>query len=291
MISLYKNNYIEISGSGPTFKVDHNPLPTKFENYYIESRKAAEEIYELRNGKLNILYSGGIDSEFALSIFLDMGIPITPVIIKLNPDYNIHDLEYATKFCQDKNIEPVIIDIDFDWFVESGLLLSIAKETNCNIYHRSATAYAAKQLDGTVLLGDGEPYVKLQKDGSWNIEINQHEYAVSNYFQLHNIHGTAHFNTYTPEMKAAFLSDARIYDLVHNRLPGKQGTITSKPIIYNRNNNFNLSERPKYHGYECIPTSEIFQHPAFEEIELFGKSCNGIYSVNYFQFMKEHHLC
>jgi len=291
MISLYKNNYIKISGSGPTFTVDHKYLPTKFENYYIESRKAAEEIYELRNGKLNILYSGGIDSEFALSVFLDMGIPITPVIIKLNPNYNIHDLEYAIKFCQGKNIEPVIIDIDFDWFVESGLLLSIAKETNCNIYHRSATAYAAKQLDGTVLLGDGEPYVKLQKDGTWNIEMYQHDYAVSNYFQLHKIYGTAHFNTYTSEMKAAFLSDVRICDLVNNRLPGKLGSITSKPIIYNRNNNFNLSERPKYHGYENIVTSKIFQHSAFKEIEEFGKNCNGIYSVNYFEFMKEHQLC
>lgn len=291
MITLTKNNYIQAYGCGNNFNVLINSIPNKFDNYYKESVFAAEEIYSMKQGNLNILYSGGVDSEYALSIFLKSGIPIHPVIIKLNPNYNAHDTDYAIKFCEDKNIKFTVIDIDFDNFVTSGLMLNIAKEINCSIYHRSATAYAAQQLDGTVLLGDGEPYIKLKDDGVWNIEIYQHDYAVANYFKKHGIYGTPHFNRYSPEMMAAFLSDHRMIDLANNRVPGKLSSNSSKFIIYNRNGNLNIEERPKYHGYEKIETSKIFQDPSFNEIAVLSKSCDGIYSTNYFDFMKENNLC
>jgi hypothetical protein len=283
MILLSKNNYLRQT---TPWSLEYDPLPTKFDNYFVESCRAAEEIYSQKKGKLHLLYSGGVDSEYALSVFLHMGMDITPVIIRLNPNYNTYDIDYAFNFCVSKGLNPVVLDINFDRFVKSGKFLEVSKICRSELYHRAATAYAAGQLDGTVLLGDGEPYIR-NIDGVWNVEIYQHDYAVWNYFVAKGIYGTIHFNRYTPEMMMSFFSDKRINDLANNKVPGKLGSNSSKFIIYNRHSNFNLEERPKYHGYETIEKSEIFNHPDFQELAVLGKEWNGVYSKNYFEFMKE----
>jgi hypothetical protein len=285
MIDQVKNNYIRPIGTGPSFNLLIDSLPDTVGTYYDESIKAAKEIADLRQGKLHLMYSGGLDSEYALSIFHKLRIEVTPVIIKLGK-YNLHDIKYAFDFCQSKNITPLIVDIDFDYFVRSGMMLEICKETNSSVYHRAATAYASGKVDGTVLLGDGEPYIKLQ-DSEWNIVINEHEYAVYNYFRKHGIHGTTHFNSWTPEMFKSFLLDERILSLANNKHVGKLSSNSSKIFVYNRNNDFSLIDRPKYTGYEQIETSEIFQHPDFLELQKFGKDHDGTFITNFHRFIEK----
>jgi hypothetical protein len=286
-MQLSKNNYILPSGMGSTFGVLFDELSKQYDNYFVESCRAAKEVYDLKQGKIYMLYSGGVDSEYALSIFLSLGMNITPVIINLNPNYNDFDIKYATDFCNRKNITPLIVNLDFDQFVKSGKFLEVSKICRSEVYHRAATAYVAGQLDGTVLLGDGEPYIKKGSNDNWNIEIYEHDYAVWNYYVAKGVYGTTHFNRYTPEMLLSFFDDKRMIELANNTVPGKLSSNSSKFIMYNRNGDFNLEERPKYHGYEKIETSEIFKHDAFRELEIIGKEWNGVYSTNYFEFMKQ----
>jgi hypothetical protein len=285
MIDFSKNNYVVPVGTGDNFTVSFSSLPANFNNYFVESCTAAEEIYSLKQGKFYILYSGGLDSEYAISVFLHLKMDVIPVIINLNPNYNNFDTVYAINFCNKHNLTPLIINLDFDKFVTSGKFLEVSKICKSEIYHRAATAYVAEQLNGTVLLGDGEPYIK-KNNNSWGIEIRQHEYAVWNYFVDKGIYGTTHFNSYTAEMMMSFLTDNRILDLANDSIPGKLSSNSSKFIIYNRHSNFNLGERPKYHGYETIEKSKIFQHDDFQELKDIGKIWNGTYSKNYFEFMK-----
>ena len=110
-----------------TFSVLFNELSKQYDNYFVESCRAAKEVYDLKQGKVYMLYSGGVDSEYALSIFLSLGMDITPVIINLNPNYNDFDIKYATDFCNRKNITPLIVNLDFDQFVKSGKFLEVSK--------------------------------------------------------------------------------------------------------------------------------------------------------------------
>jgi len=289
MIPLYKNNYVKTSGHGKDFFVTFDKLPSKFNNYYIESCRAAEEIYSLKQGKIHILYSGGIDSEYCLNIFLSMGIDVIPVIIKLNPGYNKHDIDYAFKFCQSKNIKPLIIDIDFLNFIESGKLVEITHEIKASTFGRAPIAYAAGLLDGTVILGDGQPYIQLnKKDNIWYMIEKEHDFSIYNYFIKHNIHGTAHFNRFTPEMFASFMTDQRMVELTSNQAQGKSSNNTSRDVIYNRHSRFNLEVRPKYHGFEFIHLyPEIRKNEKiFKDLTEFGKQYEGIFSVSYQEFMK-----
>jgi len=291
MMPLCKNNYIRHSGTGDTFNVEIDPLPTKFDNHFIETCRAAEEIYSLKQGKFHILYSGGIDSEHTLSVFLHLGLDVTPVIIQLNSGYNQHDIKYAFEFCESKKLKPMVIDIDFDHFVKSGQMLSIARDIKSQVYHLSATAYATGLLDGTVIHGDIEPYIKLNTDDNkWYYCQYEYDYAKINYYKQKGIYGTTHFGCWTPGMTSSFLSDQRIQDLAGNKFPGRLGSESSKHYVYNRHSNFNLVVRQKYTGYEIIEKSEIFKHESFEELKEFGKTCNGCYTKDYFEMMREHGL-
>jgi hypothetical protein len=284
MIPLTRNNYIRQSGSGSDFKVEIDKLPVGG-NYYEESVLAAEELYSIKEGNLHVLYSGGLDSEYVLSLFLELGMNITPVIIKLS-EYNAHDIKYAFDFCQYRNVTPKIIDIDFDMFVKSGKLLEIATEARSSVYHRPATAYAASQLDGTVLLGDGEPYIRLNEEtNTWNLEVDEHDYVVYNYLTSRGIPCAPHFNRYRAEMMSAYMLDPRMKELAEHKHPGKLGSNSSKTFMYNRHSPFKLAERQKYTGYEVIEQSEIFKHETFIQLE---NKYEGLVAFDYHSFVRDY---
>jgi len=289
MIPIVKNNYIRVNDNGPNWQFSMDQCREKFDNLFLETCRAAEEIYSLKNGKIYFLYSGGIDSEHALSVFLHLRIKIIPVIIKLTPHYNDFDIAYAYKFCESKNLNPVTIDIDFDEFVKSGKILDYAKKYKSEIHHRPAVMHAISKLDGTIILGDNEPYInKNTVTNTWNYQIHEHDYALPNYFIKNNIHGTPHFGCWTIKMAMAFLTDPIMLSLANNQVPGKLGSNSSKHLIYNRHSNFNLEVRPKYTGYEIIEKSPIFQHESIKELQ---KSCqiyNGKFNQDYFKFMNKY---
>lgn len=287
MITTYKTNYLQQSGHGSNFNISLGELPKTFDNYYVESCRAAEYIYANKTGRLHLLYSGGVDSEYALNIFHHLGMEVVPVIIKLNSGYNDHDTEYAFQFCESKGLTPKVVDIDFDHFVRSGQFIDLIKKLKTSKYQYTLTAHVSCMLDGTVLNGDGEAFIrKRENSNQWDIVVYEFDYSVVNYMESQGIPGTAHFNCYTPEMFLSFLADRRIEQLAGNKVPGKLTSTSSKFIVYNRHSNFNLVERPKYHGYEKIEQSEIFKHEAFREAEKLAELYNGEWTAEYFDFME-----
>lgn len=286
-MNITENNYILPEYSEQKFSVRVEPLP-EGTNYFQESLSAAQKIESQKSGELYIMYSGGIDSEYAVSVFDFLKIDFTPVIIKFKKDYNKHDVDHAIGFCERQSLKPLIVDIDFEDFVNRGNLLKISSEMRCSIYHRAVTAHVIGNLDGTVLCGDGEPYIRLnQETDIWEVKIFQHDYSIVNYYIDNGIYGTPHFNRYTPQMMRTFLADQRMHDLAQNKIPGKLGSDSSKFFMYNRHSPFFLSPRPKYHGYELIENLEIFNHEDFLEIRKNGKVWDGIFKENYFDFLRK----
>jgi hypothetical protein len=168
-------------------------------------------------------------------------------------------------------------------------MYTIARSMNCSKYHYAATARAIGSINGTVLCGDGEPYIRLDPETKrWNIMIHEYEYGLTNFYRLHNLAGTPHFNRYTKEMYYSFLLDARMQELANNQVPGKTSSFSSKWIIYNRHSGFNLEERPKYHGYERVEMSPIFQHESFERLKQeMTPAMDGDWVMDYFTFIEQ----
>jgi hypothetical protein len=282
-----KHNYYRSSGKGSDFTVEFDAFPKKFLNHNLESKIAAQEIYDKKQGKLNILYSGGLDSEFALTTFIDLGLKVEPVFVKLNPNYNDVDFHYATEYCKNRNIPLTVIDIDFDSFVKSGKILKIAEEMECSIYHRSALAYAITKIDGTIICGDCEPYLK-KYEHDWYLDIDEHEFSLGKYFKKYNIYGTPYFGCYTPEKFISYLHTDIVQDLIANRVPGKLSSFSSKSLIYNSNSSYNLSHRQKLTGYEEMEKMPIFKNEVFAEFQKLKRLYGGSQRYEISQFLKEH---
>lgn len=278
-----QNDYLRPSGSGNKFHVEIDPPKNTNANYHTTSLEVAEKVYSNKIGKLHVMYSGGVDSEYILNLFLTLGIEIVPVIVLLKPNYNHHDVKYAFDFCESKNLKPLIIDIDFDNFVESGKIIDIAEEYQIAAYQFPTTFSVLKKLDGTIVMGNhGPPHMtKDCKTGIWYVDEIEPFFAVLKFFEKNKLHGAPFFLVHTAEQYLSFLQDPIMAALSKNQFKEKQGNNSVKRLVYNKLGNFNQLLRPKYTGYENIESSKIFNHPNLKIFEEYKKQWWGEYREPY----------
>jgi len=72
---------------------------------------------------VEVLYSGGLDSELVLLSCLKNNIPVIALTLVIKIDgliVNTHDLYYAEKFCRNYNIPHKLIDFDAETFFRNG---------------------------------------------------------------------------------------------------------------------------------------------------------------------------
>lgn len=258
-MQIVHNNYLRSSGSGPTWNVEIDPPSRPVGTYFEETVKAAEMVWAQKQGTLYLCYSGGLDSEFALSVFRHLGMDITPVI--MCTQYNQAERQYAFDYCSANNITPVVINLDLDNFISSGKMLEIAKSIECGAWQIPANMWLTSQLDGTVITGECPPHLK-KVDNTWFHDEDQIYHSTATYFKKYGVYGTPFFMNYTAEMVYAFLTDPAIEDLAANKIYGKLGSHSTKFRVYNNNNGaFELPNRTKLHGYETVKESPIFKHP------------------------------
>ena len=282
-MNFLKNNYLRTSGSGATFCAEIDPPTNKNANFHTTSIEVAEQIYQSRQGKLYLMYSGGIDSEYILNLFLSLGIDIVPVIIKLTPFYNDHDVKYAFDFCESKKLKPIVVDLNFDDFVKSGRIVDIATEFKIGAYQLPSTFSCLDQLDGTVVMGShGPPHMFLdQKTNMWMVDEIEPLHTVLQYFEKNKINGCPYFLVHTPEQYLSFLQHPIMKDLADHKFSGKLGNNSTKGLVYNDVSGFNLVTRQKYTGYENIENSEIFDHPNLKIFKEFKNQWWGTYQEPY----------
>jgi len=282
-MNFLKDNYLRTSGSGTTFYAEIDPPTDKNANFHTTCIDVAEQVYQSRQGKLYLMYSGGVDSEYILNLFLSLGIDIIPVIIRLTPFYNDHDVKYAFDFCESKNLKPIVVDLNFDDFVKSGRIVDIATEFKIGAYQLPSTFSCLDQLDGTVVMGShGPPHMTLdQKTNTWMIDEIEPLHTVLQYFEKNKIVGCPYFLVHTPEQYFSFLQHPIMQDLANHKFAGKLGNNSTKGLVYNDVSGFDLVVRQKYTGYENIENSEIFNHPNLKIFEEFKNQWWGTYQESY----------
>lgn len=287
-MEFVKNNYLRTLGSGKTFKFEVDPPSNKTADFHSTTLEVAQEVYLKKQGKLYLMYSGGVDSEYLLNVYLSLGIDIVPVIVRLNPNYNYHDVKYAFDFCQSKKLKPIIIDINFDDFVKSGKIIDVAESCQCGAYQLPSTFYAVSQLDGTVVMGShGPPHMKKTENEEWVVDEMEAIHSVLTYFKNNKIYGCPFLLSYTAEQYFSFLNDPVMVDLANNKIPGKLGNHSTKGLVYNNVSGYKLEKRQKYTGYENIENREIFQHEHIKWFETVGKKWYGTFDINYFDLIKK----
>lgn len=140
--------------------------------------------------KLEILYSGGLDSELVLFLCkkFNLNYKIVTVIIKYRGMIcNTHDLYYSEKFCRENGLTQNFIDLEVTRFFENGIFVEylepyLIKEINVAIHF-----YALMQCDTYPILGGDWHWVQ-------NYELIEtpvlspvrHDYSCYDFFMKNN---------------------------------------------------------------------------------------------------------
>lgn len=282
-----KNNYLYGEGHGDTWHVNIDPPTRKVKTYFEETVSAVEEIYASKTGKFQVLYSGGLDSQYVCEVLLRLKMPFDPVIIELKNNagmvLNSHDIQYAYEFCDAKNIKPIIYDLNFEEFIKSGKNIEIAEAATCCAFSLPQTMYVGSQLDGFVLMGNDPPYLRF-RDGNWYLEELEYIHGLIRYYKQNDINGCPFLLSYTPEMMLSFLLDPTMVKLGTGLFPGKQGSNSTKSHVFNNGSNFNMptydfvsKSRVKFTGYEHIYHSSFMEHPNLAIFDQYKYKWNGEY--------------
>ena len=188
-------------------------------------------------------------------------------VIIMSTKYNWHETKYAYKFCEANNITPTIIHLDYDKFVESGDLVRIAESVKCASWQLPANMWLIGQLDGTVIIGNDPPHMKLnQQDNLWYLDEEEIIHSQFNFWRQNGVLGTPFLLSYTPELMLSFLLDPTMEKLANHGFPGKLGTNSTKVHVFNRESGLHLEQRVKQHGYEQVEKNPIFQHPDIQTV-------------------------
>jgi hypothetical protein len=285
-LELIKDNYLRGSGSEDTWHVDIDPPKRKVKSYFEETLLTAEYMYANKTGKLMLMLSGGLDSEYVFRVFHHLKFDFTPVIVRFvgkhhDKDYNFHDTISAFELCKNYNITPTVITFDFDKFVDSGELFENMHRFHAGGFGVATLLNVVASLDGFTVYGNDPPYMRLN-NGVWQLEEEEMIHAILRAYKGLNLNGCPFLLSYTPEMMLSFLLDPRIVDLANGMYPGKTGTNSSKSYVFNNGSGFNLTHydfaraeeihkngissdfaktpRIKLHGFEVIARLPWFQN-------------------------------
>lgn len=289
-MEFIKDNYLKGSGNGPTWHVDIDPPKRKIKTYFEETCLAAEYMYSYKLGRLYLLFSGGMDSQYVFHVFKRLKFNFTPVIIRLQGkyydiDYNAHESVYAFEYCKQHAIEPLVMKFDFDKFVDNGEIFEICNEVKCGSHHLAACMKISTMLDGFMVQGNDPPYMKYDtKNEKWKLEEMEVIHSILNFHKIKNVPGCPFLLSYTAEMMLSFLTDPHMVSLANGKYPGKLGTNSGKAYVFNRNSDFNMhpynfitKSRVKSTGYEIIDSSELMNCPNMLEYQQYRKKWCGVY--------------
>jgi len=313
-VELIKDNYLRSSGTGATWHVDIDPPRRKVKSYFEETLITSEYMYANKTGKLLLMLSGGLDSEYVFRVFQHLKFDFTPVIVRFigkyyHEDYNAHDTKYAFKLCEKFNVTPTVITFDFDKFVESGELFEDMHRYRSGGFGISALIKVVASLDGFTVYGNDPPYMRLN-NGVWQLEEEEKIHAILRYYEGLKLNGCPFLLSYTPEMMLSFLLDPTIVKLANGRYPGKTGTNSSKSYVFNNGSGFNMDHydfataekliksgntdrstlpRIKMHGWEVIVRLPWWQNQ--EEVKTHfhyreNSKYLGCYKENYHDVVK-----
>jgi hypothetical protein len=139
----------------------HNFTTELREDVPIRENMTMEQLYiETFNKKqtkfVQIMFSGGLDSEYALHVCLSNKIPVEAITMRLRVKgvvVNTQDMYYSTNFCRTNNVTQVIIDLDVDKFMERGDHFRYLDPYLITQHHVATHFWLSEQCTGFPIIG------------------------------------------------------------------------------------------------------------------------------------------
>ena len=210
---------------------------------------------------VEVLYSGGLDSELVLHSCLANKIPVRAITMRLHINgftLNTHDLYYSEKFCRNNNITQHIVSLDVLKFFEDGHHSEYLDPYLIIQPHVATHMWLFEQCTGFPVMGGEYPWPWLEPK-----QVSPIRYEYSQYDRFladKNIHGIGSMLDYSLE-STLHLFDAHIR-VMKRDTTGEYGArglkiAKFKTALYKELGFYSVEPRYRGYGWETIRKSDF----------------------------------
>lgn len=212
---------------------------------------------------IELLFSGGLDSEFVLTMLLARGYSVTAVTMKLccrGYAVNTHDLYYSEKFCRDRQIRQRFLELDIEQFFESGRYLDYLIKYHIQEPHVATHFWMFEQCDNfPVLAGEYSwPWVSKPLLSPHRLEYSCYD----RFMHDRGITGIGNLLNHSYDINAVMI--AAHHDIMsrHQHDAGARNLPVFKKSLYDHVSGQNFEIRMRSSGWENLPRS-VFNKSAY----------------------------
>lgn len=162
-LNEFKKCSLEINEGQP------NKFKTTIHEEVIDTKTPVDELLRQHinsHRKIEILFSGGLDSELALHVCRKFNLPVvakTLVLKSKDMILNTHDLYYAEKYCREHNIQQDLIVLHIEKFFDNGKFLDYLKPYYISEPHVASHFWLIEQCDSFPVMGGDWHWVQKHK--------------------------------------------------------------------------------------------------------------------------------
>lgn len=251
------NDYVKLVDGEGAWRVDYQPPQRSPKTFFEETCNAVEMVWAQRRGQVFVMFTGGLDTEYLLNVFLHMKMTVVPVIVRYTDGRNRESVRRVVGFCEANGLNHYKFDIDLTTFFASAETYALALSSRCTEYRLLPMFSAASVLDGTVLACVGSPSnIVFNRAMKMFVvrEIEQHRSAM-HVWNAKQIHGTPFALSYTAEQFLSYMNEPVTIDFTSQRDVTVSTLDHIKSSIYNAQSRFTLGLRKKFDPFEDFTTS------------------------------------
>lgn len=210
--------------------LDNNNFTTEITECQFESGRSVDAIFndhliDRPNSPVELLYSGGLDSELVLMSLMKNKIPfqvMTMVIQFKGITLNVLDLYYSEKFCRENNIKQNLFYLDVDDLFTSGKYLEYLLPHNITESHVASHFWLIEQCQSYPIFGGDWFWFQKHKNVLSPVRLSYSMYE--KYMQDKGITGIGNMIGHSYESSYRFIelhkqhSDEKIVPLLKQKM-------------------------------------------------------------------------
>lgn len=206
-----------------------------------------DHLVDKPNSPVELLYSGGVDSELVLMSLLNNKIPVeamTMVITVKGAILNVADLYYSEKFCRENNVRQNLFYLDAIEFYESGEYLEYLLPLQVVEPHVASHMWLINKCQNYPIIGGDWPWVQANKKVLSPFKLSYNSY--DRFMQSKRINGIGNMLSHSFESSYYFMQR----QIMHHD-DSENGTYTSSFL---KQKMYGLKEpRIRSYGWENCP--------------------------------------
>lgn len=265
MVYLTENNWYDCK-YGPD-NLDRQSNNLEFKVIYKKCKRKAKSLKKellyiasstldhYNTSSVDVLFSGGAESELVLRSYKDIGANVTAYIFRYEKNFNQYDIDHATRIANDLNVPFKIIDFNLENFYKNDASI-IAEQSQIDRPRALPYCKFLELTDNLPVLGEGDHFWHRYPDtysvkGSWlHIDLETF-FGWFKYAKYKNIPSIPQFFRWTPEYTVSYMNLKWFNRLLNDEFYGKLGTNSTKLIGY-REAYPDMIDRIKQTGFESI---------------------------------------